>query len=131
MSGLALKDVLADERFDRGIGFGGDEFGGEAAAVVDGGEDGEAVLLAELVVVVAVAGGDVDESGAGVGGDEVGGEDFAGAVEEGVVVDETDEGGTFDKAIRNQASAVYTRFLSPSAPRTTSCPGHPDTARRL
>jgi hypothetical protein len=36
------------------------------------------VLLAELVVVVAVARRDVDESGARVGGDEVGGEDLCG-----------------------------------------------------
>ena len=35
------------------------------------------MLLAELIVVLAVARRDVDEAGAGVGGDEVGGEDLA------------------------------------------------------
>ena len=54
--------------------------GGEAAAVIDGREDFEAVFLAELIIVLAVARRDVDEAGTGFGGDEVGGEDLTLAV---------------------------------------------------
>ncbi len=58
------------------------------------------MLLAELVIVLAVAGRDVDEAGARVGGDEVGGEDLAGAavVEERMLVGEADEVGAFPGA---------------------------------
>ena len=64
------------------------------------------MLLAELVVVVAVAGRDVDEARARVGGDEIGGEDLraCGVVEERVGVGETDEVGTFPGSSENGTS---------------------------
>jgi len=86
---------LADERLDRRVGFGGDEFGGEAAPVVDRREDGQAVLLAELVVVMTMSRCNVDEAGARVGGDEIGGEDLAGAIQERMLIGEADEVGAF------------------------------------
>ena len=91
--GVGLEDVDAGEFRDTC-------FGGEAATVVDRREDGEAVLLAELIIVLAVAGGDVDEASSCFGGDEVGGENFSFAVvvEEGVLVGEADEVGAFPGA---------------------------------
>ena len=55
------------------------------------------MLLAELVIVLAVARRDVDEARARIGGDEVGGEDLARAavVEERMRVGEADEVGAF------------------------------------
>ena len=44
----------------------------EGAVVADGFGDVEIIGAAEVEVVLAVAGGDVDEAGAGFGGDEVG-----------------------------------------------------------
>jgi hypothetical protein len=47
---------------------------GEGAVVVDGLRDGQVVRAAEVEVVLAMAGRDVDEAGAGLGGDEVAGQ---------------------------------------------------------
>ena len=47
---VGVEDVLADQ-------FGHAAFLGEAAIVVDGREDGQTVLAADEVIVVAVAGG--------------------------------------------------------------------------
>ena len=93
MSGLALKTYWPTSS-------GTPAFGGKAAAIIDRREDGQTVLLAELVVVLAVARRDVDEAGARVGGDEIGGKDLTSAaiVEEGMSVGETDEVGAFERA---------------------------------
>ena len=77
---LAREGVEAPEHLDdvRGLAsktywptsVGDAAFVGEAALVVDGREDGQAVLAPDEVVVVAVAGGDVDAAGARVHRDE-------------------------------------------------------------
>jgi len=65
---------LADDRFvrllDKEAGPGCD-LGGELAALVDRLEDRQIVFLAELVIVLAEGGGDVDDAGAVAGGDEI------------------------------------------------------------
>src|ERR1700677_3778063 len=57
------------------------------------------MLLAELIIVLAVAGRDVHKTGARVGGDEVGGKNLARAaiIEERVRVGESGEVGTFPR----------------------------------
>ncbi len=83
---FSAKEVsaLREDFDDAVVGFenvGADQFFeahlvGEFTFVIDGREDGEAVLLACDVIVRAMAGGDVNCSGAGFGGDEVGEDDF-------------------------------------------------------
>ena len=63
----------------------------EAAVVVDGRVDGQAVRTAEVVVIGTVAGRDVDEASASVRRDEVGGEEPAGARAERMLVGERGE----------------------------------------
>jgi hypothetical protein len=58
-----LVNVLTGEQRDPGV---------EGAIVADGFRDFQATRSAEVEVVLAVAGGDVDEAGAGLGGNEVG-----------------------------------------------------------
>ena len=74
---VAVKDVFADEG-------GHAAFGGVAAVVIDGREHAEAVLHADVVVVGAVARGDVHGTRAGVGRHELTHDDERVAVEEGV-----------------------------------------------
>ena len=62
--------------------FGEADFFGEFPFVIDRRKHGEPVLLAGHVVVRAVAGGDVDRAGAGVGGDEIREDELRRAVEE-------------------------------------------------
>ena len=57
-----LVDVHAGEQRHPGV---------EGAVGADGVGDFQAVRAAEVEVLLAVAGGDVDEAGAGLGGDEV------------------------------------------------------------
>ena len=93
--GVALAVLFEDglaEQLGGHLLVGGEVGGvGEAAGVVHGRVDGQALAAAEVVVVRAVAGRDVDEAGAGVGGDEVGGEEPAGAPAERMLVGERGE----------------------------------------
>ena len=85
--------AFCEETDDRAVGvederaceFRDAAIGGEAAVVVDGGEETEAVFASGDVVFLAVAWGGVDLAGAGVIGDEVGADDLGGAVEERVL----------------------------------------------
>ena len=61
---VGLEHMLADE-------FRQADLVGELAIVIDRRKHAEPVLLADRVVVRAVAGGDVDRTGAGLGGDEL------------------------------------------------------------
>ena len=92
---ICLKNVLPDQRLHLGLGVGRKKFSRQATAIVDRCEDGQAMLLAELVIVLAMSRRDVDEARACVGGDEVGGEDLAlfSVVEERMLVGEADEVG--------------------------------------
>ena len=76
---VGVENVLADQ-------LGHAAFLGEAAIVVDGREDGQTVLAADEVIVVAVAGGDVDAAGAGFERDEFAEDHLAVARQEGVLI---------------------------------------------
>jgi hypothetical protein len=103
---VGLEDILAGEFRNAG-------FGGEAAAIVDRREDFETMLLAELVIVMAMAGCDVDESRACVGGDEVGGEDLAcpSVVEERMLISKTNKFGAFEALDRIAAGYFINIFI--------------------
>lgn len=81
------KNIFADEGRDSA-------FFGEAAIVVHGREERKAVLYAEVVVVVAVSGSDMDESCARFEGYEIGCVDGRRAVEERVASRRANQVGT-------------------------------------
>ena len=91
--------VLAEKRDDLGVGIedilahprGHADVLGEFAEVIHGREHGQAVCLSGNVVVLAVAGRDVNLASAGVERDEVSSDDLRGARQEWMLRFEADE----------------------------------------
>ncbi len=89
--GVGFPDGLADDLFGQAArrAFGVIE----AAGGIDGAECGDAVLAADDVVLLAVAGGGVDRAGALLEGDVIGEDAERIAIEEGMAEDGVLDGG--------------------------------------
>jgi hypothetical protein len=97
---IRLENVLADQRLHIVLGVRRQKFRRQAATIIHGREHRQSMLLPQLIVILPMAGSDVDETRTRFRRDEISRENLARAtvVEKRMRVGEADEIGAFERS---------------------------------